>query len=489
MGVDEPQSCITPFFYRFRSLDALLGNRQELEKQEIYFSPPEQLNDPMEGYKDFVWQGDEIVWRNLVRHYLLCLMQTISIAIIFGKDFRSAIPRGVPFPTASSLPTAALKATHQSICKSFFSSREINGLPALLAARSHAVRRDELEFCLRAIHPLALNSVVKVFSKEKKLAPAGAPLPGAILAKTIINNLSKVLTATGDNGGNTEALRHMFAAAGHIHKQVDLINYLGETNELARDWHFIFYSFPEWYVENLQNLVHFDWYAACFVADPTHAAMWGSYGDGHKGVCLKFRANDTTGTAPVLQLRGIKGSGGGPHNGPGPIHGDIALPFEKMTYADKLVEIDFFRSLGRLSGSALNAEWYTDDENKVSSCAESMVAQTADDWRQRYWASFRAMATTKMQDWQHEEEYRLVLTSVLGSYVDAKDRKLTYRFSDLEGIIFGIRTPADDKARIINCVADKCKAEGRKSFEFSQATYAAHNGKIENRRLDLLRFE
>lgn len=70
-----------PFFYRFRSLDALLGDHQELEKQEIYFSPPEQLNDPMEGYKDLVWRGDKIVWRNLIKHYLLCLTQTVLTAI------------------------------------------------------------------------------------------------------------------------------------------------------------------------------------------------------------------------------------------------------------------------------------------------------------------------------------------------------------------------------------------------------------------------
>jgi len=69
-----------PSFYRFRSLDALLGQRQELEKQEIYFAAPEELNDPMEGYKDLVWNGDEIAWRNLLRHYLLCFDQTFSAA-------------------------------------------------------------------------------------------------------------------------------------------------------------------------------------------------------------------------------------------------------------------------------------------------------------------------------------------------------------------------------------------------------------------------
>jgi hypothetical protein len=54
--------------FRFRTIHALLDSRHELEHQEIYFSPPEQLNDPLEGFKDIFWQGDAIVWTNLLRH-------------------------------------------------------------------------------------------------------------------------------------------------------------------------------------------------------------------------------------------------------------------------------------------------------------------------------------------------------------------------------------------------------------------------------------
>jgi hypothetical protein len=36
--------------YRFRRIKNLLGEHQELERQEIYFATPSQLNDPMEGY-------------------------------------------------------------------------------------------------------------------------------------------------------------------------------------------------------------------------------------------------------------------------------------------------------------------------------------------------------------------------------------------------------------------------------------------------------
>jgi hypothetical protein len=48
--------------YRFRPIDRLL-EKNELRKQEIFFAKPENLNDPMEGFRDVFWKGDEIVWQ------------------------------------------------------------------------------------------------------------------------------------------------------------------------------------------------------------------------------------------------------------------------------------------------------------------------------------------------------------------------------------------------------------------------------------------
>lgn len=75
------------FFYRFRSTNALLGERKELDRQEIYFASPGQLNDPVEGFKDVYWRGDSIVWRNLIRHYLLCLEHAIALAAVAGANY------------------------------------------------------------------------------------------------------------------------------------------------------------------------------------------------------------------------------------------------------------------------------------------------------------------------------------------------------------------------------------------------------------------
>ena len=88
---------------------------------------------------------------------------------------------------------------------------------------------------------------------------------------------------------------------------------------------------------------------------------------------------------------------------------------------------------------------------------------------------------TKLTAWRSEGEYRLALSSPLGTFDDPARRRLTYRFSDLERIVFGIRTPIDDKRKIIEIVDKKCREAGRASFDLGQATYNPKTGVIEIR--------
>ena len=480
------------FFYRFRSIDAILGERKELENQEIYFCPPDQLNDPMEGYKDLFWWGDEIVWRNLLKHYLACLTQSLLTAFILREDYDPHLARNFVFTTPSTLPTEQLKGLHRRVCDIFFGLNRLARLPAMLAARTSALRREEVEFCLRAVHGVALKCVKTILCEEGRWPSVNETSSVPQFTEEdirVLENLFKVLDGLKEHQveSKPELMGALFGASARINRQMDLIRYCGFTDDLSRAWHPIFYSFPEHYVDSLRDLVYFNWYAACFVTDPTHAAMWGHYGDAHKGICLKFRAEEREGQPSVLKLHGIKGWQGCP-NGGGPVYGDIPLSFEQIIYTDKLPEIDFFRSIGRFPVPVLQSQWYTDEQGNSSACAED-VFEHMSDWHKRYWESFRQLAFTKLQDWRYEGEYRLTLMPSLDFFSEAKDRKLRYRFSDLEGIIFGIRTPLAKKARIIDIVAAKCKAEGRKSFAFSQAVYNAHNGRIEAHPLDLIRFE
>ena len=84
-------------FFRFRSIDALLDKYHELEKQTIYFASPEELNDPMEGFRDIVWRGDKIVWINLLRHYAsylnhhLLMFQMLKKSVKLNRHYNDLV--------------------------------------------------------------------------------------------------------------------------------------------------------------------------------------------------------------------------------------------------------------------------------------------------------------------------------------------------------------------------------------------------------------
>lgn len=135
----------TARFYRFRSVDALLGTRSELADQYIYFAEPSSLNDPLEGFKDIVWNGDAIAWRNHLRHYLLCLMQTVSILHIMGPSYDAVSKHDFALTTPARLPTDQYRALFGGICDRFFENTQIAAYPTRLASRG-PMRRDEWLF-------------------------------------------------------------------------------------------------------------------------------------------------------------------------------------------------------------------------------------------------------------------------------------------------------------------------------------------------------
>jgi hypothetical protein len=94
------------YFYRYRPIDALLDKFHELDNQEIYFSATDELSDPMEGFKDLVWSGDRIVWRNFLKHYALCALHTSYYTFTSAEKFDVNILRNYVFLTPQDLPEA-----------------------------------------------------------------------------------------------------------------------------------------------------------------------------------------------------------------------------------------------------------------------------------------------------------------------------------------------------------------------------------------------
>ena len=144
--------------------------------------------------------------------------------------------------------------------------------------------------------------------------------------------------------------------------------------------------------------------------------------------------------------------------------------FKKVSYSAERIQVDFFRSLLTLPEPTLMREWYMAD-GQVSICAESMRSLDSGG-REEYWDKFNSIQTLKTPEWSTEHEYRLTLEG--GFFHDISEialRKATYDFSVLEGIVFGIKTPASAKAEIIRIIHAKCVNAQRKNFRFYQARF------------------
>ena len=98
-----------------------------------------------------------------------------------------------------------------------------------------------------------------------------------------------------------------------------------------------------------------------------------------------------------------------------------AIRLSEISYVNKPAKVDFFRSIGRLTGDDVKEHWYTDEEGNTSKYGShilrdgDMDSDEMVDWRNRYWDTFYRDITVKTKDWEYEQEYRLILARWLRS--------------------------------------------------------------------------
>jgi Protein of unknown function (DUF2971) len=469
---------MTEYVYRFRSLDSLLGEHQELENQEIYLSTLEHLNDPMEGFTNLFWSGDEIVWINLIKHYLLCLDRACIQFIVLGNQ-KDIDLRSLPiFATEFYLQTPQWKDLYKNICDTFFATSAVPEYVQGLCSRARPIHRDELCYHLTLLHCHALNAIFTVYkSIGMNIDARDGETFRELCEKAPVK--PEIFDFEGTNPDVARVDQWYASAKGGLEQALLTAKYNNPGFAANHNTALIMGEFPIQYVKLLEKPVHGDWYTACFSKNFVNSSMWGHYADKHKGVCLKFNSGKDR-EKPSLALNYI-----GRRPGHKTEFGAIAnIPscyvnhqLHQVVYQKTYPEIDFFRSLGCLNNVTLDW-WYTDGNGNKSSCA-SHIYDNEDEWREKYWAELLKIQTTKLEDWAYEEEYRLVLSPLETDLSEPSTRKFKYRFSDLKGIIFGINTPETDKLAIIRLIHEKCRKERRKEFEFHQAYYAKATGRID----------
>ncbi|MFB5285419.1 DUF2971 domain-containing protein [Peribacillus sp. Hz7] len=235
-------------------------------------------------------------------------------------------------------------------------------------------------------------------------------------------------------------------------------------------------EFPQMYLDSVVELTYPEAYVACFMDNCSNSSIWGTYGNNHTGVCLKFKTNNASN--PMLPLKTKIGYSSTSGN----IYDYRDFPLQPMEYSSIFDELDFFRNLGRLPIRQLKEQWYTDENGELSICCENMFSQE-DEWRKQYWNVYGGAYLKKLPVWSHEREYRIILSSVLDSFDDPKDRLLEYKFENLEAIIFGMKTPKEAKTEIIEIVRRKCEELGRNELEFFEMAYSNSKNELYPRKL------
>ena len=149
--------------YRLRSTSKLLEDFQELEKQTIYFANSQELNDPMEGFRDIFWKGDRIVWTNLFRHYLYCLHITWETIRVVG-DSQLIGPQQIPVMSELGQdPAPRLRGLLEDIYGRVFDKAKLHEFILKLVNAERKVRYDEILFYLQGLHNLALREIQDVY--------------------------------------------------------------------------------------------------------------------------------------------------------------------------------------------------------------------------------------------------------------------------------------------------------------------------------------
>ena len=460
------------FLYRFRSLDRLLGKDGELgelEKLEIFFSEPSQLNDPLEGYKDIFWAGDSITWHNLFRHYITCLVQHLFLHLIAIAGDEPIDSRILIRNHGNSLPEGVEELIESAYRKLMGYTEIKNYIGALADFRK--IRLEDLIFHFNVLHRVALHSALSEF-EAKKLLPFSS--------SDVIADLEKDLLACKETTVHFPQDDESVFAASLYEKAYGYM--LGAKIEHMRDkqhqnWFFIMAEFPETFCKSLEELTHPSWYTACFMDDCTNSSVWGSYGANHTGVCLVYDAPLSTNGNPTMTLKIPVGEGR-----EGLVKDFVTVELHKVDYQRRFVQIDFFNSLGSLPIPTLNRYWYTDIDGNRSSCGADIGSAG---WRQSYWKSVMHANTTKLKDWEFEREYRAILQpSVLD--LSARDtRACSYDFESLHGVIFGIKTPAHQKVRTIELVRMLCARHARNDFSFYQARYNPRTNSISHYKINI----
>lgn len=322
--------------YRFRTVDNLIGDFQELEKQQIYFAHPEQLNDPMEGMRRYYWQGDEIIWRNLLKHYILCLEHVVTLARLIEEDEKIKIEDIPVFKSIDNLPTDLYKNRIKEIYNVFFSNNFVQAYLNFIIKNPYKIYQEEMYVHLKLLFRYAFNAIIEIDIKNGFI---NAPEEFEKRNKNE-DNIDAFLTFwdnMSEKPNGKELYEELLKVLHSAIESMDFQMTLGLKESVKMQS--IYVEYTKMYLEAIKTLTYPEAYLACFMDNCTNSSIWGTYGDNHRGVCLKYKIKDEHN--PSLCLKTITGYSSVNGN----IYKFVDFAMKKIIYQNEFDEFDFLEIL------------------------------------------------------------------------------------------------------------------------------------------------
>ena len=485
--------------FRMRSIDALIGDRQELASQTIYFSATEELNDPLEGFRSYFWRGDDIIWTNLFRNYLFCLHRTMCMVKLIGDTMKIETQMIPLNDYAGHQSNRSEYEILERIFTKVFGRAKLDVLIRSLSDSDRKIYRFELLYYLRTLHYIALPLIQNIHvdsglspENEAMSIPSEPPdlfysLPDLMAQATketeaTGHDIASILFGTIHRISENRAFSHKFLSSSTNERN---------SNILPSNRQFVILDFPNLYLEELEKLGFPKCYVACFMDNYRNSSLWGHYADGHKGACLMFQT-EARSEEIGLTLTKITGISGGRRTEDGrteskEIWNPSWMRLYPILYRKKIPSIDFFESIGELPKPMLLHNWYTNREGTRSRCGAHLEPNNEEEWRDDYWNEFVRGVTLKTTDWKYEGEYRLILHSIIVDLDEQRKRTLTYNFDALSGIIFGMKSSDAEKLKVINIINEKRANWKNHKFQFYQAYFDHESNRIEKQEIDVAR--
>lgn len=506
------------YLYRFRNIKNLL-DRHELENQEIYFCPPAKLNDPTEGFQNVYWSGCEILWKNFIENYLICFYEHLADnvdAINISNDFRK-------------------ETKFDEVLNDIFNCSGFLNFISFL--KEESVSRKMILLYLAFITPLIFskilpyifemrNSITEILNNFSKMLIEELGTFNMKSLKDMQNlyftiymkqfRLASVLKKNQEQSLSKQYEKMLSFPAKYI-------------NEIVRQLN------PNWYaacfMKNADSFLNWTYYAnghegVCLIYSPIkndgdYFLNMNRYNlvlfPGLSEVSsleknkIYFKKENAQLKYILMSQEGEKVDGVIKINIPELVD-DSELKVEYLNryrsiilelisennniVVDKFIpqklheinydnekknnELEFFCALShsmRISRENLYKRWYSRDNVQSEKIVQFMkekgglcpAPERAKDF-------LRATALTKISELAGEEEYRLYDTN--DTVECKKGMHIVYDFSQLHGIIFGMKTDLKYKNEIIKLIEKKCILLGRKDFKFYEASYCHKKRKM-----------